>query len=80
MCILGKTLIDGTFFGDNLCAMNTYDHAEFEASQALLDYAQSLVSKYVKHPGDADAATKALLVVTLEQLFNRRISIDQIAR
>lgn len=58
----------------------THEQSEFEASQALLDYAISLVIQYTDHPGDVDAATKALLVTTLEQLFNRRIYIEQISR
>jgi len=60
--------------------MNQYDHDELKASDALLDYAFSLVKQYVDHPGDIDAATKALLIVTLESLFNRRIYIEQITR
>ena len=60
--------------------MNEYDKAEAEASDALLDYAISLVNRYTNHPGDVDAATKALLIVTLESLFNRRIYIEQITR
>jgi len=58
--------------------MNTHDKDEYEASEALLDYALSLVKRYTDHPGDIDAATKALLIVTLEQLYNRRIYIEQI--
>lgn len=58
--------------------MNTHDKDEYEASEALLDHAISLVKRYTDHPGDIDAATKALLIVTLEQLFNRRIYIEQI--
>jgi hypothetical protein len=58
----------------------THDQAEFEASQALLDYAVSLVTMYTDHPDDLDAATKALLVTALEQLFNRRIYFEQISR
>ncbi|UOF80819.1 hypothetical protein [Caudoviricetes sp.] len=58
--------------------MNTQDQAEYEASEALLDYAISLVKEYTDHPGDFDAATKALLVTTLEHLFNRRIYIEQL--
>lgn len=58
--------------------MNTHDKDEYEASEALLDYALSLVKRYTDHPGDIDAATKALLIVTLEQLLNRRIYIEQI--
>ncbi len=60
--------------------MNQQDHDELEASAALLDYAISLVNRYTNHPGDVDAATKALLIVTLESLFNRRIYIEQITR
>lgn len=67
-------------FPCNLCAMNTHDHNEYEASEALLDYALSLVKSYTDHPGDIDAATKALLIVTLEHLYNRRIYIEQISR
>lgn len=70
--------MDKTFFCCNLCAMNTHDKDEYEASEALLDYALSLVKRYTDHPGDIDAATKALLIVTLEQLYNRRIYIEQI--
>jgi len=58
--------------------MNTHDKDEYEASEALLDYALSLVKHYTDHPGDIDAATKALLIVTLEHLYNRRIYIEQI--
>ena len=58
--------------------MNTHDKDEYEASGALLDYALSLAKQYTDHPGDLDAATKALLIVTLEQLYNRRIYIEQI--
>ena len=60
--------------------MNTHDKDEYEASEALLDYAISLVNRYTDHPGDIDAATKALLIVTLEHLYNRRIYIEQISR
>jgi hypothetical protein len=60
--------------------MNTHDQDEYEASEALLDYAITLVNRYTDHPGDVDAATKALLITTLEHLFNRRIYIEQIAR
>lgn len=72
--------MSSTFFSCNLCHMNTHDKDEYEASEALLDYAISLVTRYTDHPGDIDAATKALLIVTLEQLFNRRIYIEQISR
>ena len=58
--------------------MNTHDKDEYEASEALLDYALSLVKRYTDHPGDIDAATKALLIVTLEHIYNRRIYIEQI--
>jgi hypothetical protein len=47
--------------------------------QPLLDYAISLVVQYTE-PEDVEAATKALLVASLEQLFNRRIDIDNITR
>lgn len=67
-------------FACNLCAMNQHDKDEYEASEALLDYAISLVNRYTDHPGDIDAATKALLIVTLEHLLNRRIYIEQISR
>ena len=60
--------------------MNTHDKDEYEASEALLDYAISLVHRYTDHPGDIDAATKALFIVTLEHLYNRRIDIEQISR
>jgi len=46
----------------------------------LLDYAISLVNRYTDNPDDVEAATKALLIVTLEHLFNRRIYIEQITR
>lgn len=58
--------------------MNQYDKAEAEASDALLDYAISLVNRYVDNPGDVEAATKALLIVTLEQILNRRIYIEHL--
>ena len=60
--------------------MNQHDQDEYEASEALLDYAISLTTRYTDHPGDIDAATKALLIVTMEHLFNRRIYIEQIIR
>lgn len=63
----------------NLCAM-THEQAEYEASQAMLDYATSLVIQYTHHPGDVEAATKALFVVCLEQLFDRTIYIEKITR
>jgi hypothetical protein len=58
--------------------MNQHDQDEYEASEALLNYAISLVKQYTDHPGDLDAATKALLISALEQLFNRRIYIEQV--
>lgn len=60
--------------------MNTHDIYEDAASEALLDYATTLVSRYTEHDGDIEAATKALLIVTLEHIFNRRIDIEQITR
>lgn len=60
--------------------MNTHDQDEYEASEALLDYAITLVNRYTDHPEDIEAATKALLIVTMEHLFNRRIYIEQISR
>lgn len=60
--------------------MNTQDISEDFASRDLLDYATTLVTRYTQHSGDIDAATKALLVVTLEHIFNRRIDIEQISR
>lgn len=75
-----KTLRGSSFFSDNLAFMNEYDKAEAEASDALLDYAISLVNSYVEHPGDTEAALKALLIVTLEQIYQRRIYIEQITR
>ena len=53
---------------------------ELEASKALLDHAISLVIQYTDHPDDVEAATKALLVTALEQLFNRRIYIEHFTR
>jgi hypothetical protein len=49
------------------------------AVKPLLDYATSLVVQYTS-PDDVEAATKALLVVSLEHIFNRRIYIEQITR
>ena len=60
--------------------MNTHDIHENAASEALLDYATTLVSRYTSHEGDIEAATKALLIVTLEHIFNRRIDVEQITR
>jgi hypothetical protein len=60
--------------------MNQHDKDEYAASEALLDYATTLVTQYTNHPGDIDAATKALLIVALENAFNRRIYIEQIIR
>jgi hypothetical protein len=59
--------------------MNTHEQHEVLSIQPLLDYATSLVVQYTE-PEDVEAATKALLVASLEQLFNRRIYIDSIAR
>jgi hypothetical protein len=59
--------------------MNTHEQHEHLAIQPLLDYATSLVKQYTS-PDDVEAATKALLLVSLEQIFNRRISIEQISR
>jgi len=59
--------------------MNTHEQHERMAIESLLDYATSLVEQYT-NPDDVEAATKALLVVSLEQVFNRRISIEHITR
>lgn len=59
--------------------MNTHEQHERMAVQPLLDYATSLVVQYT-NPDDVEAATKALLVVSLEHLLNRRIDIEQITR
>jgi hypothetical protein len=59
--------------------MNTHEQHERMAVEPLLSYATSLVVQYTE-PDDVEAATKALLVVTLEHLFNRRIYIEQITR
>ena len=59
--------------------MNTHEKHERMAVEPLLSYATSLVVQYTE-PDDVEAATKALLVVTLEHLFNRRIYIEQITR
>jgi len=59
--------------------MNTHELHESIAVPPLLAYARSLVEQYTKLD-DVEAATKALLVVALEELFNRRISIEQITR
>lgn len=58
----------------------THEQSEFEASQAILDYATSLVIQYTDHPGDVEAATKAVLIVCLEQLFDRPIYIEKITQ
>lgn len=59
--------------------MNTHEQHERMAVEPLLDYATSLVVQYTM-PDDVEAATKALLVVSLEHIFNRRIEIEQITR
>jgi hypothetical protein len=59
--------------------MNTHEQHERMAVDPLLSYATSLVVQYTK-PDDIEAATKALLVVSLEHLLNRRIDIEQITR
>jgi hypothetical protein len=59
--------------------MNNHELHESIASADLVAYAKKLVQQYTK-PDDVEAATKALLVVSLEQIFNRRISIEQITR
>jgi len=58
----------------------TPEQSECEASPALLDYATSLVIQSTDHPGDVEAATKALFVVCLGQLFDRTIYIEKITR
>jgi hypothetical protein len=60
--------------------MNTHEISEGFASRELLENAATLVERYTTHPGDIEAATKALLIVTLEHIFNRRIDIEQITR
>lgn len=59
--------------------MNTHEQHERMAVDPLLDYATSLVVQYTE-PDDMEAAIKALLVVSLERIFNRRIDIEQITR
>jgi hypothetical protein len=59
--------------------MNTHEQHELLAVQPLLAYATSLVEQYT-NPDDVEAATKALLVASLEKIFNRRISIEQVTR
>jgi len=59
--------------------MNTHEQHERMAVEPLLAYATSLVVQYT-NPDDVEAATKALLVVSLEHIFNRRIEIEQITR
>ena len=59
--------------------MNTHEQHERMAVEPLLAYAISLVVQYTK-PDDVEAATKALLVVSLEHIFKRRIEIEQITR
>lgn len=57
--------------------MNTHEQHERMAVEPLLAYATALVMQYT-NPDDIEAATKALLVSSLEQVFNRRIEIEQI--
>ena len=57
--------------------MNTHELHERMAIESLLDYATSLVEQYT-NPDDVEAATKALLVVSLEHLFNRSIEIERL--
>lgn len=59
--------------------MNKHEQHERMAVDPLLDYATSLVVQYTE-PDDVEAAIKALLVVSLERIFNRRIDIEQITR
>lgn len=59
--------------------MNTHEQHERMAVEPLLAYATSLVVQYT-NPDDVEAATKALLVSSLEHIFNRRIEIEQITR
>jgi hypothetical protein len=59
--------------------MNTHELNELIASADLVAYAKKLAQQYT-NPDDVEAATKALLLVSLEQIFNRRISIEQISR
>lgn len=57
--------------------MNTHEQHERMAIEPLLDYATSLVVQYT-NPDDVEAATKALLVVSLEKIFNRSIDIERL--
>jgi hypothetical protein len=59
--------------------MNTHELHELIASADLVAYAKKLAQQYTE-PEDVEAATKALLVASLEQLFNKRIYIEQISR
>ena len=58
--------------------MNPHEQNELIASANLIAFAKSLAELYT-NPDDVEAATKALLLVSLEQIFNRRISIEQIS-
>jgi hypothetical protein len=60
--------------------MNTHEQWEALASLALLDHAITMAKRYTDNPGDVEAATKALLIASLERIFNRRIYIEQITR
>jgi hypothetical protein len=60
--------------------MNKHEQWEALASLAMLDHAVTMAKRYTDNPGDVEAATKALLVATLERIFNRRINIEQITR
>jgi hypothetical protein len=57
--------------------MNTHELHESIASADLVAYAKKLVQQYT-NPDDVEAATKALLVVSLEHLFNRSIEIERL--
>jgi hypothetical protein len=58
--------------------MNKHEQWEALASLALLDHAVTMAKRYTDNPDDVEAATKALLIASLERIFNRRIYIEQI--
>lgn len=57
--------------------MNSIEHAEHEATLAIVDYTFQLVKHYIEHPGDVDAAMVAVLVAALEKVTNREIYIER---
>jgi hypothetical protein len=56
----------------------TPEQSEQEAADAIVDYAFTLVKRYVDHPGDVDAAMVAVLATSIEKIINKEIVIERL--